>query len=958
MCLLILLHITQKNDEPNILDKINAKVDSLYNALENKEKISLLLCANFSNENDALTSFFNLQDSGLVSNWIINNNKLLENNAKLINTCDTSLQWIHSYFLLWDSIAVTNLILPSLQSIVSLPTKDTLLSYFSENFISLLQYHNFHGFFIPISMLLNKDNGFKLSLISKLLVNFRLLFHSSYFYQPFIAIEYETNTIFLPKNSEILSWIFNFFLRFSSFSLIHNLKSQYNQTNALTFLHDQYATTNDYIFSLYDVFVLPASAIKSTHAELLHLYHTNPIIKQIIDHKAKTVLHHKLKYIHYNQQFKTKKIFSFRSTAHSTMMLKWAEYTSCVINFNSNLLPLQLPNVYFIQSSQMQLSTLHKYVIEECPDCTYIVAKNDSAYIEKIISQIPASKTLVFIAEDPSKFLITKKIENLIQNKSTVFIQFAGNISLSVTDKFSAYIYFPDQSTFYQQAALNFLIGAENIHGTWQNNQQNEKKYYLNPLRLKRTYPEDAGLDGNYLYRTIDSICNWAIQNKVFPGCQIFAAREGKIIFHKSYGHHTYENKKQIVKNTDLYDIASITKIIATTLAFMKLYEQGKISLNDKMQKFFKNPNIRFSRVIPDTLILVDTFNLKKVELQKLIQEQKIEGDTFRLNDTLLIAVDTIIRIATNKINIFSVPLRYMLLHFSGIVPSLPILPFIQNDKFLDAFGSSLSVKEKDNTQFIKSIMYTNQKSDSSMIEVSEQLYLKNRWRDSLWEMTKALGISKRKIKQYSDANMVLIQITIDSLLNKSIEHFLNNEFFQPLGLKNLCYKPLSKNISKDRIIPTEYDIHWRQQLIHGYVHDPTAALLGGVAGNAGLFANARDIGILLQMLLNGGTYGGKRYLKQQTIDLFTRTYQESGRGLGFDKYSLNNIIALSASVNSYGHTGFTGCCAWVDPDNKLVFVFLSNRLYPNASNWKINTYRIRQIIHETFYIAMQKMNI
>ena len=172
------------------------------------------------------------------------------------------------------------------------------------------------------------------------------------------------------------------------------------------------------------------------------------------------------------------------------------------------------------------------------------------------------------------------------------------------------------------------------------------------------------------------------------------------------------------------------------------------------------------------------------------------------------------------------------------------------------------------------------------------------------------------------------------------------------MGCRTIGYLPL-RHFKRNKIAPTENDKYWRGQVLQGYVHDPSAALMGGVAGNAGLFTNATDLGIIFQMLLNGGVYGGKRYLSSKTIRTFTDYQPETARGIGFDKGTKKNIIAPSASPNSFGHTGFTGTCIWVDPDNELVFVFLSNRVHPSAKNWQINTLKIRQKVHQTIYDAI-----
>lgn len=199
---------------------------------------------------------------------------------------------------------------------------------------------------------------------------------------------------------------------------------------------------------------------------------------------------------------------------------------------------------------------------------------------------------------------------------------------------------------------------------------------------------------------------------------------------------------------------------------------------------------------------------------------------------------------------------------------------------------------------------------------------------------------------------MVLLQMAIDSTNRQRIDTFMAETFYCPLGLQNIMYQPLEK-AKKWRIAPTEYDNLWRNGLIHGYVHDPSAAFFGGITGNAGLFANAHDLGILFQMVLNGGKYGGKQYIKPEIIRKFTARQENLDRALGFDMTFNQNIVAASASEMTYGHTGFTGTCVWIDPEEELVFVFLSNRLHPNVNNWKLVKNKTRCRLHQAVYDAI-----
>ncbi|MEL7120711.1 MAG: serine hydrolase [Bacteroidota bacterium] len=178
--------------------------------------------------------------------------------------------------------------------------------------------------------------------------------------------------------------------------------------------------------------------------------------------------------------------------------------------------------------------------------------------------------------------------------------------------------------------------------------------------------------------------------------------------------------------------------------------------------------------------------------------------------------------------------------------------------------------------------------------------------------------------------------------------------YYNPLGLRYSTFNP-SKYYNKERLVPTQWDKRWRHQLVHGHVHDETAALMGGVAGHAGLFSTAEDLAVIFQMLLDGGTYGDRVYLSPETIKKFTGKQRGSSRGIGFDKPNRSNesAVAKSASPATFGHTGFTGTCVWADPDEDLIFIFLSNRIHPYIKNPLMYRQETRRRIHQVVYDAL-----
>lgn len=400
-------------------------------------------------------------------------------------------------------------------------------------------------------------------------------------------------------------------------------------------------------------------------------------------------------------------------------------------------------------------------------------------------------------------------------------------------------------------------------------------------VRFKYTIPEELGIDNDSLYK-IDQIVNTVMDRKATPGCQVLFAKEGKVFYHKSFGFHTYR-KNEVVAKDDLYDLASITKIAATTLLAMQQYEQGRYQLHEQLEKH-----------LPDTL-----------------QYTNLSGLTF----------------------------HEILTHRTGLSSGMNILKFLQYQT--DSVG-----------RFDR---YFCDAPDDTLYKVliADSMWMDSSYHDTIWVDLNQQWIDKSKRYKYSDANYNLLYFLIRSWMPPRLQydHLADSLFYAPLGLQTMGYRPRER-FALDRIVPTENEKYWRYQLLHGHVHDPTAALLGGVAGNAGLFSNANDLAILHQMLLNGGTYGRHRFFKQETVELFTKKQDNGHRGLGFNKPlgDSTGIVAYDAPTSTYGHTGFTGTCAWVDPDLELVYVFLSNRVHPKATNKTLVRNGTRKRIHQVIY--------
>ena len=376
----------------------------------------------------------------------------------------------------------------------------------------------------------------------------------------------------------------------------------------------------------------------------------------------------------------------------------------------------------------------------------------------------------------------------------------------------------------------------------------------------------------------IDSIVQMGIEQKAYPGAQVLIFKNDRIRLNKSYGFHTYDSISP-VENHHLYDLASVTKILASTLAIMKLYEIYDIDLDGK---------------IADYIPMIKNTNKKNT--------------TF----------------------------REVLSHQAGW------LPYIEHQNKVRLKNGKLRARTLSTKQ---SKRYPDQLSDS--------LFIHRKYKKKIMRRIKKTPVEKIGEYLYSGLIFFLLPGMVQEMSGQPFDEFLECHFYKPMGIERLTFNP-SFDYQKEEIVPTEKDSLFRETLVHGWVHDEAAGLMGGVSGNAGLFANASSLAKLLEMFLNVGQFEGKQYLKPETIDLFSsRAYPktENRRGLGFDKPTLDSIAknrhpSIKSSYSSYGHEGYTGNTVWVDPINQCFMVFLSNRVYPTRENRNIiNNLKIRSHI-------------
>ena len=431
------------------------------------------------------------------------------------------------------------------------------------------------------------------------------------------------------------------------------------------------------------------------------------------------------------------------------------------------------------------------------------------------------------------------------------------------------------------------------------------------PTRLGYGEPEDVGLDRDTLLE-MEHIIRKAIRSKAMPGCQVLVARNGKVVWHKAYGYHTYR-KRQPVRLTDIYDLASITKIASTTTALMRLRDQGKFHEDSLLGHYDPIPG---------------NSNKARLLVADVLSHQSGLEAWIPFYYKTLEPLDTSQHLISSRIS-YNYPFR--------------LSPGVYANR---------NVCYRDGT-------YQPSLSPEYSFQVAENLFMRNTMKDSVFRWIYESELRNREYR-YSGLGFYMFHQIIESLADTTLFPYMWYNFYAPLGATTLGYLPLSR-FPESRIVPTENDLFFRRQLLRGYVHDMGAAMLGGVSGNAGLFSNANDLAKLMQMYLNGGWYGDRRYIEESTLARYTACYhpneKRNRRGLGFDRPVVDvpdeGPACNSASPESFGHSGFTGTFAWVDPAYDLVYIFLSNRVHPNQGNNKIIEMNTRTALQQVIYNAI-----
>lgn len=481
-------------------------------------------------------------------------------------------------------------------------------------------------------------------------------------------------------------------------------------------------------------------------------------------------------------------------------------------------------------------------------------------------------------------------VRNLSAKTNTVLVSFAKPYALETVplDKVNALVVGYQNNKFAQEAAAQVIFGA--IEGKGKLPVSINKNFTVGTGihtkaidRLGFSTAANEGMDPNVLSK-IDAIAQRAIDKRYTPGIQVLVARHGKVVYQKSFGYHTYD-KKTTVQNTDIYDLASLTKILGTLPVLVKMYDEHKVRMDSKL-----------GQLVP------------------AMKHTDKEDITF----------------------------RDLLTHQSGLTAWIP---------------------------FYKRTLADNNRPDPSLYsyfytpeyptQVSENLYIKKGYTD---EMLKQIGestLSTKKDYKYSDLGFIMMKEFIESKYHKPLDQVADSEYFSKIGAWRMTYNPLRK-FDINVIPPTEEDNYYRYTTVQGYVHDMGAAMQGGVSGHAGLFGSALDVAKMMQLYLNKGEYGGDRFFSVNTFDAFNECVyctKGSRRGVGFDKPQKPGSAGPTcgcASMSSFGHTGFTGTMAWADPEKDLVYVFLSNRTYPDSNVNNLSKGNTREDIQQVIYESIK----
>lgn len=559
---------------------------------------------------------------------------------------------------------------------------------------------------------------------------------------------------------------------------------------------------------------------------------------------------------------------------NETLQYQLYENAVTVVKNDGNILPIKNLNqkIAYIKlgddTNSSFVSTLKKY--------TEVTEVSDTN-IDTLITKLTDYETVIigYHKSDKSwwkspELTVSEiqMIDSISKRKKVIIDCFAKPYSLSRILNFNeleGVIVSYQNGDIAQEVSAEIIFGAVDAKGLLpvSINGMYKAGYGITTQKLNRlgfATPESVGMNSEKL-KEIENYAQKAIDGKMTPGMQILVARKGKVIYQKSFGGQTYEGNVR-VKNADLYDVASLTKMVATLPNVMQVYDQKKVALettlgemlpifkgSNKQQMTFKELLSHYGRMQAWIPFYKATLDSAKVPLDKYYKKVYTEGFTKR---------------------------------------------------------------------------------------VSDSLFLRDDYHDTIMKQIVKSPLIDKKEYRYSDFTFIILKQYLEKTMGRTLDELAVNNFYKTIGMNNTLYNPLTK-FDKSVIAPTEIDTYFRHQVIQGYVHDMEAAMENGVGGHAGIFSNAMDIAKMMQMYLQKGNYGGIQYFSEDTFNTFNTSWfyaEGNRRGLGFDKPQISGAgpTCGCVSMSSFGHTGFTGTIAWADPATDIVYVFLSNRTYPDSN--------------------------
>lgn len=645
-----------------------------------------------------------------------------------------------------------------------------------------------------------------------------------------------------------------------------------------------------------DILLFPTN-VPVAFEKLIEACNSGQITEERLAHSVRKILQYKYK-VGYNkyQPIDLQNIVSdLNAPKKDALQYKLYENAVTVLKNDHSILPISNVNqkIAYVQMgddvNSAFISTLKKYT-----DVTEVTAST----IDDLIAQLKEYQTVIVGLHKKNTAWAAYNfsseellwLQKIAENNKVILDVFTKPYALLPISDFTN---IEGVVVSYQNSDISQIVSAEIIFGAV------GAKGKL-PVSINTNFPVNAGLITKKINRlgfanpenvgmssatlsAIDQIAQKAIDGRMAPGMQVLVARNGKVVFQKSYGYQTYDKVEKIT-DTNLYDVASLSKIISTLPNVMQAYDQKKVTLDSKL-----------GTMVP---FLANT-NKKDITFKELLS------------------------------------------HYAGLEAWKPFYKQTLNSL---GYPSEEYYRKKYDLQFSR--------------KVADSLYVRSDYHDTIMKIIADSPLATKKVYKYSDYTFMILKEYLEASTHERLEVLSQRNFFAPIGMTHTLYNPLYK-FKKENIAPTEVDTYYRHQTIQGYVHDQGAAIEGGVQGHAGVFSNAMDVAKMMQLFLQKGNYGGTRYFSEATFNTFNTCHfcsKDVHRGLGFDKrLEKNGPTCGCTSPSSFGHTGFTGDIAWVDPEKNLVYIFLSNRTFPEVTNEgnKLAKNNIREDIQQIIYDAI-----